>query len=176
LDAPDHTTTFSSSVQENTRHCPNCFVPPTQTSLLRRGESTNLFFPHHVFTASEQKTQRYIRVYNLAEQKLLKTLNPGSKWISSMDIHPSGTHLIVGGYDRKLCWFDLELSDKPYKILRSVSIRFLSYSVHGLNFDAHADITKRLFARCIFTRRTLFLHRHQMTGLSKFSMEECTAI
>jgi ribosome biogenesis protein ERB1 len=26
--------------------------------------------------------------------------------------------LIVGGYDRKLCWFDLELSDKPYKILR----------------------------------------------------------
>ena len=37
-----------------------------------------------------------------------------------MDIHPSGDHLIVGGYDRKLCWFDLELSDKPYKILRSV--------------------------------------------------------
>jgi len=35
-----------------------------------------------------------------------------------MDIHPSGDHLIVGGYDRKLCWFDLELSDKPYKILR----------------------------------------------------------
>jgi hypothetical protein len=37
-----------------------------------------------------------------------------------MDIHPSGDHLIVGGYDRKLCWFDLELSDKPYKILRFV--------------------------------------------------------
>lgn len=35
-----------------------------------------------------------------------------------MDVHPSGDHLIVGGYDRKLCWFDLELSDKPYKILR----------------------------------------------------------
>ena len=35
-----------------------------------------------------------------------------------MDIHPLGDHLIVGGYDRKLCWFDLELSDKPYKVLR----------------------------------------------------------
>lgn len=39
-----------------------------------------------------------------------------------MDVHPSGDHLIVGGYDRKLCWFDLELSDKPYKILRCVFI------------------------------------------------------
>ncbi|KAF7981571.1 hypothetical protein HWV62_32600 [Athelia sp. TMB] len=46
------------------------------------------------------------------------TLMPGIKWISCMDVHPSGDHLIVGGYDRKLCWFDLELSDKPYKILR----------------------------------------------------------
>ncbi|KDQ64812.1 hypothetical protein JAAARDRAFT_28450 [Jaapia argillacea MUCL 33604] len=75
-----------------------------------------LFHPTkpHFFVA----TQRYVRLYNLAEQKLLKTLMPGIKWISSMDVHPSGDHVIVGGYDRKLCWFDLELSDKPYKILR----------------------------------------------------------
>ena len=59
-------------------------------------------------------------MYNLAEQKLLKTLQPGIRWISSMDVHPLGDHLIVGGYDRKLCWFDTELSDKPYKILRFV--------------------------------------------------------
>lgn len=67
------------------------------------------------------QTQRYVRMYNLAEQKMLKTLMPGIKWISCMDVHPSGDHLIVGGYDRKLCWFDLELSDKPYKILRYVT-------------------------------------------------------
>ncbi|KAF8897288.1 NUC169 domain-containing protein [Infundibulicybe gibba] len=75
-----------------------------------------LFHPlkPHFFVA----TQQYVRIYNLSEQKLLKTLTPGIKWISSMDVHPSGDHLIVGGYDRKLCWFDLELSDKPYKILR----------------------------------------------------------
>ena len=64
------------------------------------------------------QTQQYVRLYNLAEQKLLKTLMPGIKWISSMDVHPSGDHLIVGGYDKKLCWFDLELSEKPYKVLR----------------------------------------------------------
>ncbi|KAL9712471.1 Ribosome biogenesis protein erb1 [Leucoagaricus gongylophorus] len=75
-----------------------------------------LFHPikPHFFVA----TQQYIRIYNLAEQQLLKTLIPGIKWISSMDVHTSGDHLIVGGYDRKLCWFDLELSDKPYKSLR----------------------------------------------------------
>ncbi|KAI0049579.1 BOP1NT-domain-containing protein [Auriscalpium vulgare] len=74
-------------------------------------------------------TQRYVRLYNLAEQKLLKTLMPGIRWISSMDVHPSGDHLIVGGYDRKLCWFDLELSEKPYKIMRyhSRAIRSLQF-------------------------------------------------
>lgn len=40
-----------------------------------------------------------------------------------MDVHPSGDHLIVGGYDRKLCWFDLELSEKPYKVLKYVRLR-----------------------------------------------------
>lgn len=64
------------------------------------------------------QTQRYVRMYDLAGQQLLKTFMPGIKWISCMDIHPSGDHFIVGGYDRKLCWFDLELSDKPYKVLR----------------------------------------------------------
>ncbi|KAK7470871.1 Ribosome biogenesis protein erb1 [Stygiomarasmius scandens] len=86
-----------------------------------------LFHPMkpHFFVA----TQQYVRLYNLSEQKLLKTLTPGIKWISSLDVHPSGDHLIVGGYDRKLCWFDLELSDKPYKILR-----YHSRAIRSLHF------------------------------------------
>ncbi|KAI0301803.1 BOP1NT-domain-containing protein [Multifurca ochricompacta] len=86
-----------------------------------------LFHPSrpHFFVA----TQRYVRIYNLAEQKLLKMLTPGIRWISSMDVHPSGDHLIVGGYDRKLCWFDLELSEKPYKILR-----YHSRAIRSLHF------------------------------------------
>ena len=29
-----------------------------------------------------------------------------------------GDNLIVGSYDKKVCWFDMDLSNKPYKILR----------------------------------------------------------
>lgn len=32
----------------------------------------------------------------------------------------SGDNLIVGSYDRRLCWFDMDLSTKPYKTLRLV--------------------------------------------------------
>ena len=28
--------------------------------------------------------------------------------------------MIVGSYDRRLCWFDMDLSTKPYKTLRLV--------------------------------------------------------
>ncbi|KAK2466502.1 hypothetical protein APHAL10511_002144 [Amanita phalloides] len=98
-----------------------------------------LFHPlkPHLFVA----TQQYIRSYNLAEQKLIKTYMPGIKWISSMDIHPSGDHLIVGGYDRKLCWFDLELSDKPYKVLRyhAKAIRSLHFHPSYPLFASSSD-------------------------------------
>lgn len=92
-------------------------------------------------------------MYNLAEQKLLKTLMPGIRWISCMDVHPSGDHLIVGGYDRKLCWFDLELSDKPYKILRWVS-RFCPEGC-GLEVVADADAPCRQVPHTRASRRTL---------------------
>ena len=68
----------------------------------------------HFFAA----TQRYVRLYDLAAQKLVKTLQTGVKWISSLDIHPGGDNLLVGSYDKKLGWFDLDLSTKPYKTLR----------------------------------------------------------
>ena len=36
------------------------------------------------------QTQRYVRVYDLREQKLVKTLLTGVKWLSSMAVHPTG--------------------------------------------------------------------------------------
>ncbi|KAJ3356866.1 Ribosome biogenesis protein 1 [Allomyces javanicus] len=63
-------------------------------------------------------TQRYVRIYDLVAQDIVKKLTSGVKWISSMDQHPSGDHVIVGAYDRRLCWWDLELGVKPYKTLR----------------------------------------------------------
>lgn len=49
---------------------------------------------------------------------LVKKLVSGCKWISCIDVHPSGDHLIVGSYDRRVAWFDLDLSSTPYKTLK----------------------------------------------------------
>jgi len=63
-------------------------------------------------------TKRHVRVYDLQRQRLLKTLQPGVKWVSSISVHPGGDNLIIGSYDRRVCWFDLDFSTRPYKILR----------------------------------------------------------
>nr|NVI69944.1 putative ribosome biogenesis protein BOP1 homolog [Cucujiformia] len=53
-------------------------------------------------------TQRHIRIYDLVKQTLMKKLLTNSKWISTMAIHPGGDNLLVGTYDRKMLWFDLD--------------------------------------------------------------------
>jgi len=54
-------------------------------------------------------TQNSVRIYNLAKQELAKKLISGSGGITSLAIHPSGDHVIVGGevgsYDS--CLIDL---------------------------------------------------------------------
>lgn len=74
------------------------------------------FHPYkpHLYVAS----QRYVRIYNLANQSLLKKLLPGVKWLSNFDIHPQGDNVITSSYDLRVTWHDLELSDRPYKTLR----------------------------------------------------------
>ncbi|KAG0258260.1 Ribosome biogenesis protein erb1 [Actinomortierella ambigua] len=86
-------------------------------------------------------TQRYVRQYNLQRQELVKTLMSGVKWISSMDIHPAGDNLIIGSYDKRLCWFDLDLSSKPYKTLRyhQQAIRSVAYHKRYPLFASCAD-------------------------------------
>ncbi|RXM27381.1 Ribosome biogenesis protein bop1 [Acipenser ruthenus] len=63
-------------------------------------------------------TQCYVRVYNLIKQELTKKLLANCKWVSSMAIHPGGDNVICGSYDSRFTWFDLDLSTKPYKVLR----------------------------------------------------------
>ncbi|MCJ1372271.1 Ribosome biogenesis protein erb1 [Loxospora ochrophaea] len=94
-------------------------------------------------------TQRSIRVYNLSSQTLHKTLLPGAKWISSIDLHPTGDHLLVSSYDRRLLWHDLDLSPRPYKTLRyhQKAIRAVSFHKGGfpLFADASDDGTLQVF-------------------------------
>lgn len=63
-------------------------------------------------------TQKYIRVYNLVKRELTKKLISTCNQLSSMDVHPKGDNLLIGSYDNRLCWFDLDLSSKPYKTLK----------------------------------------------------------
>lgn len=74
-------------------------------------------------------TQDCVRIYDLVKQDLHKKLQSNAKWISSMDIHPGGDNVIIGTYDRKLCWFETDLSTKPYKTLRyhQFAIRDVAY-------------------------------------------------
>ncbi|KAL8670619.1 MAG: hypothetical protein Q9168_004850 [Polycauliona sp. 1 TL-2023] len=86
-------------------------------------------------------TQRTIRSYDLAKQELLKIMQPGARWISSFDVHPLGDNLIVGSYDKRLLWHDLDLSVRPYKTLRyhKKAIRQVKFHVGGLPLFADAS-------------------------------------
>jgi ribosome biogenesis protein ERB1 len=63
-------------------------------------------------------TQQHVKVFHLVEQTLVKKLMSGCKWLSSLDVHPSGDHVIVGSYERRVVWFDFDLSSAPYKTLK----------------------------------------------------------
>lgn len=75
-------------------------------------------------------TQRNIRVYDLLKQEMVKKLSTLSRWVSSMSIHPGGDNLLVGTYDRKMLWFDLDLSTKPYQTLRLHGTAVRSVAFH----------------------------------------------
>eukprot|EP01138_Halocafeteria_seosinensis_P013248 gb/GECG01013530.1/.p1 GENE.gb/GECG01013530.1/~~gb/GECG01013530.1/.p1 ORF type:complete len:902 (+),score=145.49 gb/GECG01013530.1/:1-2706(+) len=74
-------------------------------------------------------TQRAIRMYDLLEQKLVQKLESTVKWISTLDIHPNGNHVLAGSFDRRLVWFDTEMSSKPFRTLKynKEAVRSASY-------------------------------------------------
>lgn len=63
-------------------------------------------------------SQRTIRIYDLAQQVMVKKLMPGARMLSGIDIHPRGDHLLASSYDKRVLWHDLDLSATPYKTLR----------------------------------------------------------
>ncbi|RMZ83219.1 hypothetical protein DV738_g1299, partial [Chaetothyriales sp. CBS 135597] len=91
--------------------------------------------------------QRLIRAYDLSKQSLIKIVQPGARWISSFDVHPTSSsnagsdNLIVGSYDRRLLWMDLELSPRPYKTLRfhTKAIRTVRFHTSANQYPLFAD-------------------------------------
>lgn len=63
-------------------------------------------------------TKKDVCVYDFLKEKLIKRLESGLREISSLAIHPNGDNVIVGSKDGKMCWFDMDLSSRPYRVLR----------------------------------------------------------
>ncbi|XP_020690513.1 ribosome biogenesis protein BOP1 homolog [Dendrobium catenatum] len=64
-------------------------------------------------------TKNHIRIYDLLKSKLINKLETGLQEVSSVAVHPGGDNLIVGSKEGKMCWFDMDLSSRPYKILKT---------------------------------------------------------
>ncbi|CAI4217025.1 unnamed protein product [Parascedosporium putredinis] len=94
-------------------------------------------------------TRQAIRCYDLQQQQLVKILQPGARHISSFDIHPGGDNVVVGSYDRRLLWHDMDLSARPYKTMRfhPRAIRAVKFHKGGfpLFADASDDGTLQIF-------------------------------
>lgn len=99
-------------------------------------------------------TQRFVRVYDLLSQTLIKTLQPGVRWISSIDVHPLGDNVIIGSYDKRLAWHDMDLGDRPYKTLRyhQKAIRSVGFSKRfPLFFTTSDDGTIQIFHSTVYS-------------------------
>eukprot|EP01035_Chromulina_nebulosa_P018965 gene18965-24775_t len=102
-------------------------------------------------------TQQHVKVFHLIEAKLVKKLISGCKWISSIDIHPSGDHVIVGSFDRRVVWFDLDLSSTPYKTLKyhEKAVRDVSFHKrYPLMASSSDDGTVQIFHSMVYSDLT----------------------
>uniref|UniRef100_A0A2P2I0S7 Ribosome biogenesis protein BOP1 homolog n=2 Tax=Hirondellea gigas TaxID=1518452 RepID=A0A2P2I0S7_9CRUS len=63
-------------------------------------------------------SQGRIRVYSLVEKKLIRLIktNSASEFISSIAVHPSGEHFIVGSHGKRVTWYEMECTNRPFTL------------------------------------------------------------
>lgn len=86
-------------------------------------------------------TQQYVRIFDLMQQHLVKTLQPNARWCSSIDVHPGGDNVLIGTYDKRVSWFDLDLGKEAYKNLRfhKMAVRQVVYHKRYPLFASASD-------------------------------------
>jgi ribosome biogenesis protein ERB1 len=110
------------------------------------------FHPHKPFLLVA--TREHVRVYHLVKQVMVKRLMSGCRHISSLDVHGSGDHVLVGSLDRRLVWFDLDLSSAPYKTLKYHERALRSVGFHPrypLMASASDDGTVHVFHAMVYS-------------------------
>lgn len=98
-------------------------------------------------------TERHVRVYNLLRQQLMKKLQAGVQCVSSLAVHPGGDNLIIGSYDKRVCWFDLDYSARPYRVLRyhKRAVRAVAYHPrYPLFASCSDDCTVHIFHGMVY--------------------------
>lgn len=70
---------------------------------------------------------------------MIKKLLGGAQWNSSIHVHPKGDNILVGSFDRKVMWFDLDLANTPYK-----TMKYHNKAVRSVKFHPRYP----LFASC----------------------------
>jgi len=65
----------------------------------------------------------------------------GAKWISSISLHPKGDNFILGTYDKKILWFDMDMGSEAYKNLKyhDKAIRQVTFSQKYPLFASSSD-------------------------------------
>jgi ribosome biogenesis protein ERB1 len=89
-------------------------------------------------------TQHHIIVFDLVEKARLMQLKPTVQWISAIDVHQTGEHVVAAAFDGRAFWFDTELQVEPFKVLRthSAAVRDAKYHKKFPLFATAGDDTK----------------------------------
>ena len=127
------------------------------------------------------------QVYNLVQQGLLKKLQCAVQRIASLALHPGGDNLIVGSEDRRVCWFDMDLSTKPYKTIKYVSraqrvtafvdrLASQHAPVHLSSLNFFTGTTRERSMASHSTVRTRCSARHRPMAPCMCFMRRCTRI
>lgn len=88
-----------------------------------------------------------IRCFNLKRCKLQEKYSITTNWISRFDLHDSGLNMIVGGVDGKVSWYDMDLSQAPFKTFNYHCSGNGSHCVRNVVFH-HNNKFNHLWASC----------------------------
>lgn len=76
-------------------------------------------------------TNSNIFIYNLQKQEMIRKFVSNLNTITHLNVHKDGENIICGTKDGKIAWFQLDLSEKPYKIMEFHNDKIKSLSFHS---------------------------------------------
>ncbi|KAL7634217.1 UNVERIFIED_CONTAM: hypothetical protein RMT77_015547 [Armadillidium vulgare] len=93
-------------------------------------------------------TQASVHIFNLKRQCRIKKVQANCRYISCLAVHPGGEHFVIGGYDRKVNWFEMECTKRPHLM------RYHGHAVRSINFHRKYP----LFASCSDDKKLQVVH------------------